>query len=450
MGNVISDDRQNLHSKSKLTEFVNDWALGNNTGTDLNYDDGYLYDYCNIIIDADKETFKRKYSKLLQKRAYCTANNQPMKIALPKMSDNKSDNKIVGNFEYSSINIDTNINLSPVYTETIDGKNYTYSRGDYKTSAAPNGCSYIYSGLDINNSVKDDCLFCKKIKNERVMMSDIFKLQNDTDDYTTFKNKLDPKNDKNYTDEFIVNQFKTYFNAYGRYHMDANQDKNVYNDCNCINSTLNSNPNLKTSNEILTTENDQGVNTYIAPKDIVNYLDIQCSATGSYVPDQVNSIGCLEIMNVKNVQVYNDSQAYFKQGCTISTNDKSQPDSTAPAGQANVELAKLAEKVEALEKQAEAAKAEAAKAEAEKADAEKAEAAKADAEKAEAEKAEAAKADVAKADAEKADAVNKARETQQNPITSMPVIIFGSASVVILIILIFIKKYITSVSLLKH
>jgi len=387
MGNTISDDRHDLHSNSKLTDFVNNWALGNNTGTNLNYDEGYLY---------DKYTDER-YTKLLHKRGYCT-NNMTMKISLPT----SNNNMIVGNFEYSPVNI----NIPP--TETID----KYKRGDYKASAAPNGCEYIYGGLDMNNSVTDNCMFCKRVKNERMMMSDIFKLGNGDNDFIKLKTKLDPENKKNYTDDFISNQFKTYFNAYGRYHIDATQETNEYNDCNCINSTLNNNSNLTTSNQILATAYDAGVNTSIAPKDIVNFLDIKCSATGSYVPDQVNSIGCLEIMNVKNVQVYNDSQAYFKQGCSISTNDK-QTIPTAPAGQS---------------------------------DADKAAADKAAADKAAADKAAADKAAADKPAADKA-AADKAADAKK--ITNI-VIIFGSASVVILILLIFIKKYIISSALLKH
>ena len=298
-------------NQTKLTEFINQWALGNNTSNGYlkNYDDGLNYKYKNSTINPTNTNCSTNYDKLLIKRGCCSRASQ-VSISLPLYDGNT----IVNDFRYVPVNIQIASQLDDNICK-INAESYLSP--DPKSAKAPQGCQILYGSIDTGGDISD-CIFCKHVKNERIDMSNNFSKNISDNDYgDSDKNTYEINTRKENEDSDTI--FDTYFKAYGRYHIDIGEQRNVYQDCNCINSVISDLYNDMTLSGYFknTSDNTYRPSAQIKPSvdNVVHYLDTKCSQANSVLPNKIDNIDCILINNLQNINIKNNGQLNLQNRC---------------------------------------------------------------------------------------------------------------------------------------
>jgi hypothetical protein len=302
--------RNRATNQTKLTQFINQWALGNNISDGyLNYDDGFNYKTstssstiknCNLNVD-----------KLLIKRGCCSRASQ-VSISLPLY--NGDNNMIVDDFRYAPVNIQIATQLDD---NICNINNTNYRSPNPFDGKAPSGCQTLYGSIDTGGDISD-CIFCKHIKNERIDMINNFSKNISDSDYGNEDKNTYKKNTSKETGD-SADIFDTYFKAYGRYHIDIGEQRNVYQDCNCINSVISDLYNDMTLSGYFknTTDNTYSPSAQIklSVDNVVHYFDTKCSQANAVLPNQIDKIECILINNLEKITITNNGQLNIQNSC---------------------------------------------------------------------------------------------------------------------------------------
>ena len=282
MGNIISNDSNNLIENTQLQKIITDWALNN-------YDAGLNYNNNNP---------NKQIKNLLKKRA-CCSNTSTMVIALPYF-DIDDPNNIQVTEGYTPVNIKVfndppNKNLCVISDEIsalqINPQDGSLSKPSYyqpivdKTNnkAANNLCSVIYTSAGITGTTGYN--LCNLIKKERQL------------NYPT-----DPQASAYgyYASQSIITDLNPSDQS------STLEKYNNYTDCNCINSVLRDNLKLPNNIESIVQSNDR--------------YCIDCRTEGKcYIrsDEGVQSI-CINYIDVKEIIAEDNSNIIFNQNCNIN------------------------------------------------------------------------------------------------------------------------------------
>jgi cell division septation protein DedD len=216
-----------------------------------------------------------KINQLLKKRA-CCVRRETMSIALPIIDLDNSDNPLQDGYQV------VNIKLFNSYDELNNNcniENYL-PPSDFGLGKVPTeeNCKILYEG----NFPQDG--LCKSIKDDRL---------------------------KQYTNPFQV--------AYSIYD-DDKQQKNVYSDCNCLNSTLRDNSSAFRSSIQLN-------------GDILSQkFDNRCSSLEDnvYKRQNVDISMCVNIANLSQITQEGASNINLNQECNMNNTQDTQPSTTQP------------------------------------------------------------------------------------------------------------------------
>lgn len=329
---TIKDQFKGTSKDTKLTEFINKWALGDYNITDertgrstgyINYDDGLIYNNC------DKPD---KFNKLLIKRG-CCSNTTEIPISLPLYDS--TTNTAAGDFRF----VPVTIKIGDKIDDSTCNINGYYTGSDNHSLDATESCKGLYGFVvDTGKNDIDDCIFCKHVRNERIDMINAFSndiSNNNAGDYSESEYK---KYTDAITSEHIdkTDIFNAYFEAYGRYHVDTTETRNAYQDCNCINSVINGlsldplTNYIKTATDNATGSKKPSAKIGLTPTNMAHYLDTKCGGQKTFLPSSVDKMDCIVVNNIQDVTVNNYSQFNINTTCPGSSNQPPTPPTKPP------------------------------------------------------------------------------------------------------------------------